>query len=303
MKNATTGDRFHRPLTRLAAAALLSLTLCQATPAAASNKPLNESSWRPNLSERLIKLPANYLKKAVDQDFSGSKLALAISDMDSQIRLKNQTLNDLKAAVEQSEGEVRTELKHQLLAEKRAFLGMMNSRLDLRRKRVRTAIRVYEDVLKKVNRKANQNGEIGFDIAERQKEVRERFENSVTKVDLKLFGPNPQAEQGRYGREYQKNITAIERLVTAINDHPMGSESDINGQGMDKKGYLRQLIADSETENALVDQEETILGYMAKLVALDAMSLAEEVNDAEFADSDVIESESVTSMVDLFISH
>jgi hypothetical protein len=40
---------------------------------------------------------------------------------------------------------------------------------------------------------------------------------------------------------------------------------------------------------------------MAKLIALDAMALAEQVDDAERVDSDVTERTDITSAVDFFV--
>ena len=36
--------------------------------------------WRPESSEKLVKLPATYLKKSIDSDFADSKLGLAIEE-------------------------------------------------------------------------------------------------------------------------------------------------------------------------------------------------------------------------------
>jgi hypothetical protein len=54
---------------------------------------------------------------------------------------------------------------------------------------------------------------------------------------------------------------------------------------------------------ALLDQEDTILGYMAKLVALDAMALAENLDEdlAEELDAED-ETMSVSSAIGFFIN-
>ncbi len=63
------------------------------------------------------------------------------------------------------------------------------------------------------------------------------------------------------------------------------------------------LIANNGSSLALLDQEENILGYMAKLVALDAMALAEEVAADDGGDDGVEMGElSVSSAVDFFIN-
>jgi predicted HTH domain antitoxin len=89
--------------------------------------------------------------------------------------------------------------------------------------------------------------------------------------------------------------------MRAIEDHPMNAQPVIDGEAVSKADYLRQLIADTDAEIALIQQEETILGYMAKLIALDATALSEQVGDAERIDSDVTERTGITSVVDLFV--
>ena len=110
------------------------------------------------------------------------------------------------------------------------------------------------------------------------------------------------APDSRYSREYGKNLTAMETLIRAIDDHPMNAQPVISGQVVTKGDYVRQLIADTDAEIALIQQEEMILGYMAKLIALDATKLSENVADAERIDSDITDRTSLTSAVDLFIA-
>ncbi len=56
-----------------------------------------DPSWRPEVSERLVKLPASYLKKSLDRDFAKSELGLAIEGLNDDIGFKSRTLGDLKA--------------------------------------------------------------------------------------------------------------------------------------------------------------------------------------------------------------
>ena len=260
-------------------------------------------AWQPSATEKLVKLPASYLKKAIDRDFAESGLAMALNDTTSQIGLKSQTLSDLQAAIDQAEGEVRTELRHQFLAEKREFINLMGERQELRKKQIKTKVRLYERLLRKLERRERGQSPAKVALLEKQSEARQRFENSVAAVDIKLFGSTIEGES-KYHKEYAKNMAAIESLVSAIKDHPMNAEPEINGEPVSKPEYLRQLIAENEATLAIVDQEENILGYMAKLVALDAMSLSEEVAGGEFADG-VTDEEgelSISSAVDLFIT-
>ena len=61
-------------------------------------------SWQPSASERLVKLPSSYLKKAIDRDFAESELSSALDDLKSRAALKTQTLKDLQAAIDKADG-------------------------------------------------------------------------------------------------------------------------------------------------------------------------------------------------------
>jgi hypothetical protein len=75
-----------------------------ATPARADT---GGPTWQPRFSERLVKLPASTLKKSLDRDFSGSALARAMRDANEALGLKVQTLEDLRSAIDEAEGEVK----------------------------------------------------------------------------------------------------------------------------------------------------------------------------------------------------
>ena len=106
--------------------------------------------WRPESSEKLVKLPATYLKKSIDSDFADSKLGLAIEENQEKSRLKLQSLKDLKMAVKDADGEVKTEIRHHLLAEKRSFIHIMSNKNEMRRKQLVTKLRLFERMLKKL---------------------------------------------------------------------------------------------------------------------------------------------------------
>lgn len=256
-------------------------------------------SWTPESSERLVKLPSSYLKKAIDRDFEGSELAGALADTNTKIRLKTQTLADLQQAVEKAEGDVKIELRHQFLAEKREFIGLMGERQEFNRKQVETKIKLFETLLGKLDSRSAGMNPAKADILKKQEAARQRFENSVASIDMKLFG-TAGMEETRYSKDYAKNMTAIERLVESLKSHPMNAETELDGETVTKEEYLRHQIADNQATLALLDQEGTILGYMAKLVALDAMALAEEVETPDLADAGRGSVE-VSDTVDFFV--
>ncbi|MDD9907253.1 MAG: hypothetical protein OXT06_27055 [Rhodospirillaceae bacterium] len=288
-----------KPLTLLAPMFLAGTIIVSAPSWAA----VENDSWNPVVSERLIKLPANYLKKAVDHDFSKSALAAAIADNRELTKLKTLTLQDLQSAIEGAEGELRIELRHQFLAEKRAYLELVARTQDLRRRQADTKIKLYGRMLDKLGAKAAAMTPQHAALVEKQKAAQKRFQSSIGAVDMKLFG-NAAMTESKYSQEYAKNVASIERLVAAIESHPMNRRAEIDGQAVSKQDYLRQIITEAEADVALLDQEETVLGYMAKLIALDAMALSDAVVADELApgEAPAAQGASVNAAIDFFVT-
>jgi len=278
-----------------AACGLSAYILAYSNPVQAEEQP----EWRPAPTERLIKLPTTYLKKVIERDFSESGLADAIGDRDARISLKAKTLADLQDAVDDAEGEVRTELRHQFLAEKREYVELLGDRQELHRKQLKTKVRLYARILKNLKRKSGYS-ETTQRLLKKQEEARQRLERTSLNVDMKVFGSGIGGES-RYSQEYLKNMQAVQTLMAALKDHPMNAEAEIDGKQIGKKDYVRQLATNAEADMALLDQEETILGYMAKLVALDAMALAENLNeDVAFDTYEEEADKGITDSINLF---
>jgi hypothetical protein len=287
-------------VTGMAAGAIL-LTLILGASASATTSA-EDASWSPRTSERLIQLPSNCLKKAVEQDYARSSLAAAVRDTEEKMSLKVRTLEDLRGAMDQAEGDLRVELRHQFLAEKRAYLDLVADHQALRRKHAKTKMRVYEKLLGKMKRKNAALTPQRAALIDRQTAARARFESNIAKVDAKLFRSSLMSES-KYAREYAKNVAAIEQLVQAVNAHPMNEQPKHDGAVVSREDFLRQLIGENEATLAVIDQEQSILGYMAKLVALDAMALSESVNGTDIAESDSQTPKTdVTSAVEFFVS-
>ncbi len=277
----------------------LALALVMTAPAV--SKVTDVPSWQPVASEKLIKLPANYLKKSLDHDFAQSALSAAIQDTDGEIGLKGQTLEDLRAAIDQADGELAVELRHQFLAQKREFINLMKRKSDLRRKHMDTKQRTLERLLKKLGEEKGAMTPARVQLVARQKQARERFQGSLAKVDLAVLAAS-NVPDSKYAQEYAANMGAVEQLVAAIRSHPMNSQARTQGNPATKGDFIRQMLADTQAAVAILEQEENILGYMAKLVALDAMALSEQVMDAELVDSDIPASSSPADAVKFFVN-
>ncbi|MFT6580696.1 MAG: hypothetical protein ACJAU6_001125 [Alphaproteobacteria bacterium] len=257
--------------------------------------------WAPQASEKLMKLPGDFLKKAVENDFAKSRLGVAMLETDQKVGLKKETLADLQAAVDSAEGDLKLELTHRFLSEKKRFLELMRDQQGLRRRRAQTKVTLYEKMLRKMSVKSTGAAPSRIALAANQKAARDRFEKFAAHIDAELFRSSVTAES-KYARDYAKNLTAIENLAQAINAHPMNRAPEVDGRPVSQADYLRQLIAENEADVALVDQERAILGYMAKLVSLDALALSEGVGDATAVLAPTQNPDRLTSALDFFVT-
>lgn len=244
------------------------------------------ASWAPTASERLIKLPGQHLEKAIERDFQKSQLATALQEAQSRTELKQSTLGDLQQAIERADEDTRYDLQHQFLMEKKSYVQMLKESQDLRRKRAVTKLRLYEHLLKKLNRKKQTHSPQQKQLVQLQENAQARFQSNLSKVDMKLMQSLALGES-RYSSEYAHNKAAIENLVAAVNAHPSNHVPETNGITLSQADYVRHLITQNEAELALVDQERIILGHMAKLVSLDALALTEQTQLA-LEDTDVM---------------
>ncbi len=258
--------------------------------------------WQPKSVERLVKLPTTYLTKSINKDFQKSELGQAVQSVEKDVGLKSQTLGELRHAIELADGEVKTELRHRLLVEKHGYLELMAERSDLHRKQLLTKRRLLEKILDEITVKKGRNNPRQRELIAKQDEAQTRLQQTLNRVDIQLFS-SAEAPQSKYGQKYSKNMSAIEKLAQSIDAHRMNQSTWLDGKEVNQEEYVRVLVTDTEAELAILEQEETILGYMAKLVALDAMALSEEGMNAEIADSDVVTVTNAAASIELFISN
>lgn len=281
----------------LATAAILSLPLV-ASPGLAKNSAQGPS-WSPSVTDRLVKLPQSHLKKSLDRDFARSPLADAITNADEEIKLKTQTLDDLRIAADQAEGKLKTELRHQLLAEKRGYLKLVKKHQDLRHRHLEKRKKVYARILEKHLRAKGGGSPEKVELIQRQQEAHARFRKSVETVDMKVFTSFDQPES-KYAGAYAQNLSAANALLAAINKHPAYQKSS-DTDPKDKADYLRRLVADADSELALIVQEGEIVGYMAKLVALDAAAFSEQIASEKEPEAESDRPTTITSALSHFV--
>lgn len=236
------------------------------------------AEWAPVASERLVRLPAAFLERAIDRDFDGSSLAEALRRKAEAIAGTASSLAERQAEAESAQGPDRDEARHRFLVAKQDYVTLMGARQDLDRRRVETRLALYRRLLSRIERAGDPAAAPdGAALAERRAAAMERFAGSVEAVDMKLFA-SATVEESRYAREYARHAAAIDDLVRAIAAHPMNAAPQVEGRAVGKAEYLHHLVAAAEADLALLDQKDLVLAYMAKLVALDAMALADEVD-------------------------
>lgn len=231
-----------------------------------------QPNWQPVSSEKLISLPANYISQTIESDFMSSPLAAQIDALDESMGEVVTTMHDLKAAVEGANADEQVELKHQFLQAKSDYLDLMAQKQNLDQKAIDTRRKIYEKVLGKINKaNINANSREVIELKQMQKNARSRMEKAKALVDNALLEAGDNSSD--YSNDYAKNMSKLEALKSAINSHSANAGAAIDGQTVSKSDYVRHLLTSLNTEQAIFDQEKLMLGYMAKLVAMDAQTL------------------------------
>lgn len=261
-------------------ALLLAGTLLSASVSAAPQG----AGWQPVSSEKLIRLPANYISQTVESDYLASPLAAQIDALDQSMNETVTTLHELKATIaahanetgDEAGDEQLVELKHQFLQAKSDYLDLMEQKQRLDQQGLETRRKLFEKVLVKINRvAANANSREVIELKQAQQNARKRMQSAMALVDNALL----EADDGKgdmnsdYRSDYRKNVAKLEALRSAINAHEANETPAIDGQTVSKADYVRHLLTSLNVEQAIFDQEKLMLGYMAKLVAMDAQAL------------------------------
>jgi len=257
------------------------------------------AAWKPSITERLVKLPSANIKKALDKDFHASPLAEALRDSDAEVALKLQTLHDLQSAIDQADGDIQVELKHQFLAEKREYLTIVQEQHGMRRKHLETRIKVYQRLLDKIEREAAAKSSTVTRLEQQQAAARARLDRSVDSIDAKLFATSL-TNSSKYSKQYAKNVAAMNALLEKIEAHPHKAKLNVSGDAKTKPDFLRQLLTEAEGDYQVLQQESEIVGLMAKLVALDAMGLQDAVAEGEEIENAEVGNAQVADAVNLF---
>ncbi len=268
---------------------------------------LDDAHWQPVSSEKLIRLPANFMAKTLQQNFNESALAGTISALDQQVAAQTKHMQALKQAIATTDGTDRVELRHQLLATKSHYLQLVHDKQQLDARALETRARVYQRVLKQLRRERNKASDpVSAKLIAKQKAAQKRLQKSIAAVDsaMQEMVSSAFGQRQNYAAQYAHNIAQLESLKAAIYQHPANAAAAIAGEEVSREEYVRHLLAGIESERSLQQQSQLMLTYMSKLVALDAQALEHELSTG--VDDDVFNSKqevaSLANATDLFIN-
>ena len=257
-------------------AVVLAATSLSSLPAMA-----NQTGWSPSISEKILMLPSEHLETAIEQDFDRSPLANELGGLENDISLQINFLSQIQNDLDLYEGEQRLEARHQLIAGKRDYIEMMGTQIDLKKKRLAVKLDIYERLMRKARQGAAANSQsASFDAA------RSAVVNRINSVDSTLredLFTNTMMPETEFSKAYADNQAAISQLVEAINTHPSQQTiSTIDGNPISREEELRLTILDIQSQMAILDMEDEVLGHMAKLVALDAKAFSVDLAEYQY---------------------
>jgi len=259
-----------KTLKPLFAASLLSLSMGVLT---VPNVMAANTDWQPISSERLIKLPTNVMERALEHDFQNSALASKLKNVDERLGATQTDMASLQQAIKTALGDEQVELRHQFLEQKSSYIDEMESRQTLRRDELKTRMSVYQNLLGGLQSDARSAQDpVSKAVRQKQQAARQRMESITEQVDETLFEMALEP-QSQYAQEYDANFQKIKQLQLAIRQHTLHRNQYDTDEQLTREAYIQELLANAEGDLALLNQEDEMLGYMARLVAMDAQSL------------------------------
>ena len=232
--------------------------------------------WKPQIVEKMYILPPQHLNKVLNNDFNKSILALNLQNKDELIKNKIDKITELSSILPGASVEETLEIKHQIIINKRDYIKDMNDLLKMKKQKLVTKKMIFNKIKKRINQKSFSDKANNV-FLENKKNAIERAQ----KIDFKILESTSHntSKKSKYFEQYQVNKDAINSLKLAIEKHPMSKQNILSKDPKNKMEAIRSYIHNIETDIAVLEMKEQIINYMAKIVALDAMQLAESVSE------------------------
>jgi len=239
------------------------------------------SDWQPVVSDKLVKLPANVIYQRIENDFSASPLASKLNEVEQLLTQEAQQIKALQQLQSQAIEQEKLALQIDIVDKKSSYVSLLKQSHELRSQALNQRQALYEKVLNKLNaKKAESTRGENYQIQQHKLAAKQRFKNSEQQVQLLLNQYNQVDSEAKYQTHYQNNIDKIAQLKRTFNAHAMNAKPELNGFTVSDQEYVRELLIRLSTERSILSQENTMLSYMTRLVALDAENLTLQLNES-----------------------
>ena len=241
------------------------------------------SQWQPVASDTLIKLPAKIIQQRIQDDFSSSPLAQKLHQVEQTLTEQAAQIKSLQTLKMEASGDDLSNVAFDIVDKKSAYLALLKESHELRQQALDKRQNLYENILSKINQKLTKNATANnYQIKAAQQAAQARMAKNQLAVEQALHQyqqtNNLSVNDGDYQSHYQRNIAKISQLKATLARHSFNEKPQIEGVEVSDQEYIRALLMKLATERSLLAQENTMLAYMTKLVALDAESLTAQLS-------------------------
>ena len=246
----------------------------------------NLGEWKPQIVEKMYILPPKHLNKVLNNDFKKSILAVNLQNTDNKIKNKIEKISELKSMLEGASKEESFEIKHQIIINKRDYIKDMNNLLLMKKQKLDTKKIFFQKIQRNMKRNSFKS-KASSKFINNKKSALKRSE----RLDFKILENTSYnlSKRSKYFEQYQINKDAVMKLKLAIKKHPMNNQNILAKDPANKMEAIRNYVHNLETEMAVLEMKEKMINYMAKIVALDAMSLVENIAFAADGQNEIIQ--------------
>jgi hypothetical protein len=234
----------------------------------------NVNGWKPQIVEKMYVLPPKHLNKVLNNDFNKSLLAINLQNTDNKIKNRIEKISELNSLLPGSSKEEGLEIQHQIIINKRDYIKDMNDLLIMKKEKLNTKKIFFEKIKKKFKGNSLKNKTTSNFLNNKSSAIQRS-----QKLDFKILENTSYnlSKRSKYFKQYQINKDAVKKLKLAIEKHPMSNKNILYKDPLNKVEAINNYVHEIDTEIAVLEMKEQMINYMAKIVALDAMSLAEKV--------------------------
>jgi len=234
----------------------------------------NVNGWKPQIVEKMYVLPPKHLNKVLNNDFNKSLLAINLQNTDNKIKNRIKKISELNSLLPGSSKEEGLEIQHQIIINKRDYIKDMNDLLIMKKEKLNTKKIFFKKIEKKFKGNSLKNKTTSNFLNNKSSAIKRS-----QKLDFKILENTSYnlSKRSKYFKQYQINKDAVKKLKLAIEKHPMSNKNILYKDPLNKVEAINNYVHEIDTEIAVLEMKEQMINYMAKIVALDAMSLAEKV--------------------------